>query len=180
MSSARRSREPELLPLMQCNTARQRAYARARAQKILIFRSQQLGRLFPSPRDRSCSNGCSFNFRLPERIEKERLWAMRSRALKRTRPDRSTAATRFKKSVSVFLLLREREGERGRATYRKNSRDIPRARHLSTEPVDQDTVHSYRSRDRRRRAASPRAHSSNLSDTRWARPGPEIIARSEI
>lgn len=52
---------------MQCNTARQRA------QKILIFvsRSQQLGRLYPSPRDRSSGNGCSYNFRLPKRIMRE-------------------------------------------------------------------------------------------------------------
>lgn len=168
---------------MQCNTARQRAYARAR--KILIFRSQQLGRLFPSPRDRSSSNGCSFNFRLPERIEEERLWAMRSRALKRTRPDRSTAATRFvKKSLSIFLLERERKREGERESYLPQKFQRYPTRHLSTEPVDQDTVHSYRSPDRRRRAASPRAvasaRSSNLSDTRWARPGPEIIARSEI
>lgn len=103
---------------MQCNTVRQRA--RARTQKILIFRLSlavrlSLGRLFPNLRDQSSGNGCSFNFRLPERIDREReikgyvLLGIKTHGV---RPINYCHAVRKKASLSSSP----------RATYRKNSK----------------------------------------------------------
>jgi len=58
-----------------------------------------------------------------------------------------------------------------------------RARHSSAGPGERRDIGARRdivSRDQRRRCTANKRGGSNLSDTRWARPGPEIIARSEI
>lgn len=170
---------------MQRNTARARA--RSEDPNILsLARSNSAAYFRVSAIDHPATDAPSildFPTETGGERDKERAPGRRGASNTADRPARKNASILFSPRAYVYTARKKKKKrkEKGRNQEYLTSASlvdgVRRARCGGGPP-------SYRSPDQRWRAASPRAvapaRGSNLSNTRWARPGPEIIARSEI